>query len=184
MDFSPVRILRDGGVFMLTIFARTVILYFVSVVAMRLMGKRQVGQLQPYEFVLAIMIADLATAPMENVGTPLGYGLVPILALVFLHGTGTMLSMKLPGFRRILSGAPSVIMRRGVICYHEMKRMNYTMTDLLEELRAQGYLNVSQVCTAVLETSGKLSVFPFANQRPLTPEDMNLSVPFEGSKSI
>ncbi len=175
------RILRTEVLFdMLTVFARTVILYFVSVIAMRLMGKRQVGQLQPYEFVLAIMIADLATAPMEGVGTPLGYGLVPILALVFLHGLGTLLSMKLPLFRRVLSGAPSVIMRNGAICYGEMKRMNYTMTDLLEELRAQGFLNIAQVCTAVLETSGKLSVFPYANQRPLTPQDMNLCVPCEG----
>ena len=165
---------------MLTIFARTAILYVVSVIAMRLMGKRQVGQLQPYEFVLAMMIADLATSPMESAGAPLGYGLVPIIALVFLHGIGTLLSMRWPLFRLAVSGGPSVIMRRGAICYGEMKRVNYTMSDLLEGLRAQGYLNISDVCTAVLETSGKLSVFPFSAQRPVTPADMNLFVPFEG----
>lgn len=165
---------------MLTIFARTAILYVVSVVAMRMMGKRQVGQLQPYEFVLAMMIADLATSPMESAGAPLGYGLVPIIALVFLHGVGTILSMRWPGFRLAVSGGPSVVMRRGAICYSEMKRVNYTMSDLLEGLRAQGYLNIADVCTAVLETSGKLSVFPFSAQRPVTPADMKLSVPFEG----
>lgn len=165
---------------MLTIFVRTAILYLVSVIAMRLMGKRQVGQLQPYEFVLAIMIADLAASPMEGMGTPLGYGIVPIVALVFLHGVGTLLSMRWAFFRRAMSGAPSVIIRRGAICYGEMKRMNYTMSDLLEELRAQGYLNIADVCTAVLETSGKLSVFPFSSKRPLTPENMQKPVPFEG----
>lgn len=164
---------------MLTIFVRTMILYVVSVAAIRLMGKRQVGQLQPYEFVLALMIAELAASPMENVGTPLLYGIVPILGLLLLHGVGTMLSVKFMPVRRAISGGPSVIIRKGAIQYGEMRRMCYTTSDLLEELRAQGFLNIADVCTAVLETSGKLSVFPFANKRPLTPEDMQQQVDYE-----
>ena len=169
-----------GGENMLTIFVRTLILYVVSVLAMRLMGKRQVGQLQPYEFVLALMIAELAASPMENVGTPLLYGIVPILGLLFLHGLGTLLSVKFTPVRRAISGGPSVIIRKGAIQFAEMRRMCYTTTDLLEELRAQGFLNIADVCTAVLETSGKLSVFPYANKRPATPEDLQLQVDYEG----
>lgn len=165
---------------MLTVFTRTIILYLVSVLSIRLMGKRQVGQLQPYEFVLALMIAELAAAPMEDVGTPLLYGLVPILGLMILHGLAALFSMKSICFRRILSGGPSVIIRNGVVQYEEMSRMCYTTSDLLEELRTQGYLNIADVCTAILETNGKLSVFPHAGKRPLSPEDMQISVPYEG----
>lgn len=165
---------------MLTVFARTLILYLVSILAIRLMGKRQVGQLQPYEFVLALLIAELAAAPMENVGTPILYGIISILGLIILHGLSTLLLVKSTAFRRLISGGPSVIIRRGVIQYAEMKRQRYTVTDLLEELRCQGYLNVADVCTAILETNGTLSVFPHGNKRPVTPEDMRLNVAYEG----
>jgi len=165
---------------MLTVFIRTIILYLVSVLAIRLMGKRQVGQLQPYEFVLALMIAELAAAPMENIGTPLLYGIVPILGLMILHGLSTLLSVKCTGFRRILSGGPSVIIRKGEIQYDEMRRLCYTTTDLLEELRSQGFLNAADICTAILETNGRLSAFPHANKRPLTPEDQGIKVSYEG----
>ena len=165
---------------MLTVFTRTLILYALSVSAIRLMGKRQVGQLQPYEFVLALMIAELAAAPMEDIGTPLLYGIVPILGMMFLHGLAALLSAKSMLFRRALSGGPSVIIRKGVIQYHEMKRLCYTVSDLLEELRTQGYLNISDIHTAIMETNGKLSVFPHAQKRPATPQDLNLSPPEEG----
>lgn len=165
---------------LLTVFVRTMVLYMVSVAAIRLMGKRQVGQLQPYEFVLALMIAELAASPMENVGTPLLYGIVPILGMMVLHGLATLLTMKFTPVRRLFSGGPSVIIRKGVIQYEEMRRMCYTTTDLLEELRAQGFLNVADVCTAILETSGKLSVFPHAGKRPASPEDLGVRVAYEG----
>ena len=165
---------------MLTVFMRTLILYLVSMVAMRLMGKKQVGQLQPYEFVLAMMIADLAASPMENVGTPLLYGIIPILALLLMYGVFSLLSARFMPVRRLLSGGPSVLIRKGVIQYDEMGRLCYTVTDLMESLRVKGFLNIADVCTAVLETSGELSVFPFADKRPVTPEDLNLSVDYEG----
>lgn len=165
---------------MLTVFLRTVLLYILSVLAIRLMGKRQVGQLQPYELVLALMIAELAASPMESVGTPLLYGVMPILGLLLLHGVATIASVKSIKARRVLSGGPSVIIRKGAIQYDEMRRMCYTISDLLEELRLQGYLNVADVGTAILETSGKLSVFPHAHKRPATPEDLQLQVEYEG----
>ena len=165
---------------MLTVFARTVILYGVSVAAIRLMGKRQVGQLQPYEFVLALMIAELAASPMEYVGTPLLYGIVPILGMMAVHGLMTLLTVKFAPLRRFLSGGPSVIIRDGAIQYEEMRRLCYTTTDLMEELRGQGYLNVAEVNTAILETTGKLSVFPKAASRPATVGDLGIQAQDEG----
>lgn len=165
---------------MFTVFTRTLLLYLLSVAAMRLMGKRQVGQLQPYELVLALMIAELAAAPMEGINTPLLYGVVPILGMLSLHGLAAFLCLKFTWARRLLSGEPSVIIRRGEIQYEEMRRMCYTVSDLLEELRAQGYLNIAEVCTAILETNGRLSVFPYGNKRPVTPEDLKIQAGYEG----
>lgn len=165
---------------MLTIFVRALTLYLFAVVAMRLMGKRQVGELQPYELVLAIMIADLAATPIGAAGVPLLYGIVPILGLLFIHALVTLLSIKSVRFREVVSGGPSVLIRRGVVQYEEMRRVSYTASDLLEQLRAQGYLNIADVCTAVLETNGTLSVFPHAENRPYTPKDAGLSVAYEG----
>lgn len=165
---------------MLTVLVRTLILYAVSVVAMRLMGKRQVGQLQPYELVLALLISELAASPMENVGTPLLYGIVPILTMVFMHGALALLAMKSPRVRAAISGEPTMLMHKGVINNSAMRRVNYTVTDLLEALREQGYLNVAEVETAILETNGQVTAFPFADARPVCPQDMRLQVPREG----
>ena len=105
---------------MLTIFFRAVILYTVSVAAVRLMGKRQIGQPQPYELVLAILIADLAAGPMSGAETPLAYGLVPIAALVIMHSAASLLGMKSPPFRRLLNGTARVLVLSGSIQYGEL----------------------------------------------------------------
>ncbi len=159
---------------MLTVFIRVVVLYGVSVLAMRLMGKRQVGQLQPYELVLALMVAEIAASPMEDVATPLLHGLVPIMSLLFLHGVFTALALKSPGVRRILNGVPGVVIREGNVDYGQMKRMGYTVTDLLEELRGLGYEDISHIHTAILETNGRLSAFPKGAFSPVTCNDMRL----------
>ena len=159
---------------MMTIFCRVVILYTVSVIAMRLMGKRQVGQLQPYELVLALMVAEIAAAPMENVATPMLHGLVPILALLVLHGLCTALALKSRNIRRLMYGVPGVVIRDGVVDGRQMKKMAYTVADLMEELRGQGYEDVSHIHTAMLETNGKLSVFPKAAYAPVVCDDLKL----------
>ena len=159
---------------MLIPFLRTLILYLCIVLAVRLMGKRQVGQLQPYELVLALMVAEIAAAPLENVATPMLHGLVPILGLLVLHGLCTALSLKSLKLRRILNGVPGVVIREGVIDSRQMQRMAYTVTDLLEELRGQGYEDVSRIHTAILETNGRLSVFPKASFAPITANDLKL----------
>lgn len=167
-------ILQSGVIIMLTIFFRVVLLYTFSVIAMRLMGKRQVGQLQPYELVLALMVAEIAAAPMENMATPMLHGLVPILGLLVLHGVCTALALKSQTLRQLMYGIPGVVIREGVVDGRQMKRMAYTVTDLLEELRGQGYEDVSHIHTAILETNGKLSVFPKAAFAPVTCRDLQL----------
>lgn len=165
---------------MITIFLRAMILFVSAVCAMRIMGKRQVGQFQPFELVVAIMIAELAATPMEDVGTPLLYGLIPMMALVMLHGVMTLLSMKSQWWRRLINGAPTVLIKDGAIQPQALEKLCFSLNDLMEELRMAGMLDVKQVGTAIMETSGQVSVFPKADQRPLTPDDLAMPVKKEG----
>lgn len=159
----------------LTVFVRSVILFLAAVAAMRLMGKRQVGQLQPYEMVVVIMIAELAATPMGGVGVPLLYGVVPMAALVACHGLISALCVKSRRFRRWVSGEPTVLIRRGAICEDALSRLCLTLDDIGEALRSAGVPGVGQVETAVMEPSGVISVFPKAEARPVTPSDLGLT---------
>ncbi len=165
---------------MLTIFVRSVILFVAAVLAMRMMGKRQVGQLQPYELVVVVLIAELAATPMGSVDLPLLYGLVPIMALIACHGLLTALSMRSERVRVWLCGQPTVLIRNGVICEKQLRKMAFTMNDLMEGIRTGGMLDPSEVGTAVLETGGQVTVFPKASARPVNPTDMNLTPDREG----
>ena len=165
---------------MLTVFVRAVILFLTSVLAMRMMGKRQVGQLQPFELVVAIMIAELAATPMGSVGVPLLYGLLPMAALIIFHGVLSFVGMKSERFRAWLCGRPTVLIRNGVICEKQLRKSSFTLNDLMEELRMGGMLDPAEVGTAVLETSGAVSVFPKAQCRPVSPQDLGLKVPSQG----
>ena len=160
---------------MLTILIRSLILVSVAVLTFRLMGKRQVGQLQPFELVIAIMIADLAATPMESLDTPLWRGIAPMLSLIVLHQLITMLSLKSQALRAFFSGRPTVVIRNGQIDYQALRKLCFNLNDLLEELRTGGVLTPSEVGTAILETSGKLSVFQDSSHRPVTPEDLKLA---------
>jgi len=165
---------------MLTVFLRSVILFVLAVVFVRIMGKRQVGQLQPFELVVAILIANLAVTPMADVGTPLLYGIVPMMGLVLLHGLFTLISMKSQKLREIFSGKPTVLIKNGVIQVKELEKLCFNLNDLLEELRSGGVLNPSDVGTVIVETSGKVNVFPKAQKRPATPEDHSIATGYEG----
>ena len=165
---------------MLTILIRSLILVSVAVLTFRLMGKRQVGQLQPFELVIAIMIADLAATPMESLDTPLWRGVAPMLALILLHQLITLLSLKSQRLRAFFSGTPTVVIRDGCIDYKALRKLCFNLNDLLEELRTGGVLSPSEVGTAIMETSGRLSVFPSAAHRPVCPEDLGLHTGYEG----
>lgn len=165
---------------MLTIFTRSVLLYIASLLAMRAMGKREVGQLQPFELVVVIMIAELAATPMGGVGIPLLYGILPMVALVVCHGLITALCMKWQPFRVWMSGQPTVLMRNGVICEKQMRKSAMDLNDLMEAIRTAGILDPSEVGTVVLEPGGQVNVFPKADYRSVSPSDMALNVPAEG----
>lgn len=161
---------------MMTAFARTVILYFLIMIGLRLMGKRQIGELEPGELVLTMMISDLATVPMQDFGIPLLAGVIPILTLLALSMLLSQLSLTSLRFRRLACGTPSVLIREGVLQQEAMRKNRYTLDELLEELRGQGITGIEEVQYAVLENSGRLSVLPWARNQPPTAEALGVEV--------
>ena len=165
---------------MIAILVRSVLLVCFAILAMRLMGKRQIGQLQPFELVIAIMIADLASTPMASLDIPLWHGVVPLFITVALHQLFTLLSLKSQRLRAFFSGRPTVVIRDGQIDYRALEKLCFNLNDLLEELRTGGVLTPTEVGTAIMETSGKISVFPKSQHRALTPADMQIETGYEG----
>ncbi|KLU64295.1 hypothetical protein DEAC_c37250 [Desulfosporosinus acididurans] len=165
---------------MIIVVLRTLILYGLVIIALRLMGKREIGQLQPFELVVIIMISELAAIPSENIGVPLLSGIIPILVLLLTGITLAWISLKSERARAIICGTPSVLIERGKILEDELKKNRYSLTDLLEELRIKNVPNISEVEFAVLETNGQLSVFPKSQNRPTIPKDFMLKTQYEG----
>ncbi|MDF9408457.1 MAG: hypothetical protein A4E52_01414 [Pelotomaculum sp. PtaB.Bin013] len=159
---------------------RTLILFTVVVIGLRLMGKRQIGQLQPYELVIVIMLSALAAIPMENTGVPLASGLFPIFTLIVAQVALSYVALKSERARGIICGTPSVLIENGKIVEQELYRLRYNINDLLEQLRSKDTPNIADVEFAILETSGKLNVIPKSQKRPVVPADMNLPTAYEG----
>ena len=165
---------------MLTGILRTIILFFVTTVVLRLMGKRQLAQLQPYEVVITLMISDLATQPMGDVEIPLLGGVVAILTLLLLHSLLSVLSYISIPLRRIICGRPSVLIRNGRICEEEMERLCFDLSDLMEGIRSQGVIGLHEVSSAILETNGALSVFPRESTSPPSRDEMGVKPKYNG----
>ena len=165
---------------MFTGLIRTIILYIFIIIGIRLMGKRQVGELEPSELVLSLIIADLASVPMQDYGIPLLTGIVPILALLSMTMILSVLTMKSVRFRALMCGRPSIVIRDGLVDQREMARNRLTIDELLEELRAKGYTDPATVKYAILETNGQLSVLPYANQKPPTAQQLQVSAEESG----
>lgn len=165
---------------MLVVFLRTLILYGIVVVVMRVMGKRQIGQLQPFELAVAIMISELAAVPMENTGIPLIYGIIPILSILLAQMILSFVSLKSIKARAVICGKPRILIENGKIDESMLRKEMYTLNDLLEQLRSKNIANVADVEFAILETNGQLSVLPKSQKRPLNPEDINVSTKYEG----
>lgn len=159
---------------MAIIIIRTVIVYFSLLVTMRLLGKRQLGEMELSEFVLAALIADLASLPLQDLGIPMINGLVPILTLFCCELLIAGLCMKHVRLRTAFYGKPSLLIVRGRISQKELHRNRFTPDELMQELRNQGFLDISTVQYAILETDGKLNVIPFPNQCPVTAEQMGI----------
>jgi uncharacterized membrane protein YcaP (DUF421 family) len=162
---------------MINLIVRSAILYVVVVAVMRLMGKRQIGEMQPFELVISIMLAELAAIPLEDVGVPLFKGLIPIITLAFLHTVFSLLSLKSQKLRRLLCGTPVILIRDGNIQQQEMRSNQINLNDLLEQLRAKDILDPADVAYAILETNGQLSVFPKAGKKPATDGDVQANSP-------
>ncbi|MCI9403790.1 MAG: DUF421 domain-containing protein [Oscillospiraceae bacterium] len=160
---------------MVIAFVRTIILYLLIIAGIRLMGKRQVGELEPSELVLALIIADLAAVPMQDFGIPLLTGVIPIMTLLCITMIISVLSMKSVKFRAIICGRPSIIIANGKLQQREMIKNRFTVDELMEELRMKGITDISTVKYAILETNGQISLLPFSNQNPPTAKDLNVS---------
>ena len=154
---------------------RTFILYIAVMLGIRIMGKRQIGELQPSELVITIMFGNLAAVPMQETGIPLINGIAPIITLVFIEVILSAISLKNKRFRRFISGSPSIIIRNGEIDLEEVRRLRMSTDDIMEALRSKDIVNIEDVQTAILDTDGEICIVPKAAKRAVTPEDLGLS---------
>lgn len=165
---------------MIATLLRTIILYILVLFIMRLMGKREIGQLQPFELAISIMIADLASIPMTDTGVPLSNGIIPILGLLIMNIILSSISLKSMWFRAILSGKPSILIYRGRIDEKMLKKEKMTINELQERLRQNNVFTIGDVEYAILETSGQLTVIQKPEKRNTIPEDFNIQPEYEG----
>jgi uncharacterized membrane protein YcaP (DUF421 family) len=147
---------------------------------MRLMGKREIGQLQPFELAISIMIADLASIPMTDTGVPISNGIIPILGLLVMHLLISLVNMKSMKAREIICGRPSILIYRGKIDEKALKKERFTINELEERLRGNNVFNLGDVEYAILETSGQVTVIQKPEKRNTIPEDFNITPEYEG----
>ena len=165
---------------MIITFVRSIILYIIVLVVMRLMGKREIGQLQPFELAISIMIADLASIPMADIGIPIFNGIIPILGLLTMHLIISVLNLKSMKAREIICGKPSILIYRGKINEKVLKKERFTINELEERLRSNNVFNLGDVEYAILETSGQVTVIQKPEKRNTIPEDFNITPEYEG----
>ena len=169
---------------MAIVILRTVIIYFALLLAIRLMGKRQLGEMELSEFVVASLIADLASHPLQDVGIPMTNGLVPILTLFCFELLIAGVSLKSIRLRSLLFGRPSTLIIRGTIDQREMHRNRFTVDELMQEMRKHGLFDLSQVEYAILETDGRLNIIPYPAELPPTAAQLGVEVPDGGNPGI
>ena len=165
---------------MLITFFRSIILYIIVLIVMRLMGKREIGQLQPFELAISIMIADLASIPMTEIGIPIFNGIIPILGLLVMHLIISVINLKSLKARKIICGKPSILIYRGKIDEKALKKERFTINELEERLRGNNVVNLGDVEYAILETSGQVTVIQKPEKRNTIPEDFNITPEYEG----
>ena len=165
---------------MLINFFRSIVLYILVLIAMRLMGKREIGQLQPFELAIAIMIADLASIPMSDTGTPITNGIVPILGLISMHLIISIINLKSMKARKIICGKPRILIYRGKIDETALKKERLTLNELQERLRDKDVSSIADVEFAILETSGQISVIKKPDKRNIMPQDIGILPEYEG----
>lgn len=142
---------------MFIVLIRTIFLYALVILVVRLMGKRQIGELQPYEFVITIMISDLAALPMQDTRLPLILGVIPIITLLFIKTVLSLIQLKSQKARKILEGEPCILINRGKINFEALKRQQINLDELMEEIRLAGYFDLSEIEFGILENNGQMS---------------------------
>lgn len=175
---------RKGENVLATIFLKTIIIYILVLTAVRLMGKRELGQLQPFELVTLLIIADVAAVPMEEIGMPLLQGIIPVLGLLTAEIIMSYLNVRFQPFHKLISGKPSVLIAKGKIVEKNLDKQRFSLDDLIEQIRVAGYPNISDVDYAILETSGEISVIPKKEKSSVTLEDLNLPKEYVGYPRI
>lgn len=164
---------------MLHIF-RTILMYFIAALAIRLMGKREIGKLSVFDLVISIMLAEIAVFAIEDTNRPLYEGIVPIITLIILQLVIAMIGLKSRWFRLAIDGKPVILVSNGELLREEMRKQRYNLDDLMQQLREQGIDNVGDLQFAILETTGKLSVFPKEDRSSLdNRNDMSSEVAME-----
>ena len=165
---------------MFVVMFRTLILFVLVIVAMRIMGKRQIGQLQPYELVVLVIVSALAAIPMEDIAIPLFNSIIPILLLVVFQVVTSYAAQRSEKVRSLVCGRPSIIIQNGKIIESKLREMHLNINDLLEQLRICGYQNINDVEFAIFETNGDLSIIPKSQCRPVQPRDLEIETRYEG----
>lgn len=161
---------------MITLILKTVLLYVIVVFSLRVMGKRQIGELQPSELVITLLISEIAALPIQETNRSIKTILVPLATLILFELFTSLLNIKSVHFRNLLQGSSVIIIRDGTVDQRQLKRLRYSMEDVLEELRKKDIFDVSEVQYAFAETDGTISVMPKPGKRPLTPDDISLTV--------
>jgi len=162
---------------MITLILRSIIIYCIVLFAVRVMGKRQIGDMQPFELVVTLIIADLACIPMSDTTVPIFFGIVPLFSLVVLHHFFTFINRKSIFFRTLLNGQPVIVIKPTGIDYKMLKKLNMTINDLTEGLRASQCFDINDVEYAIVETNGNISVLLKKDSQPVSNKDMKLNLP-------
>lgn len=161
-------------------FFRAIIIYIAVILAVRVMGKRQIGELKPHELVMTVLVSQIATIPMEDNSMPLINSLIPLMTLVSLELFVSLLNMKNLSFRNLIQGKPIMIIRDGRIDQKQLKRLRFTIDDLIDSLREKDVFDINEVDFAVIETNGTISVLQKKEKLPVTPADLNLKIEDNG----
>lgn len=158
---------------------RAVILYLAVIIALRIMGKRQIGELQPGELVITILISECAAAPIQDLSRPVLSGIIAIFTLVILEILLSFLTLKIPMLRRLIDGSPAIVIQDGKLCQATMRKLRLTVEDLTNTLRQKGYFKLEDIAYCIVETDGNLSVLPTPRAEPATAEMVGAAAPQE-----
>lgn len=162
---------------MVIILFRVFIVYLIVLFYLRIMGKRQLGEMQPFELVITFLIADIATLPMSQTSMPILYSLIPLTALVILHFVVSLLSRKSIVMRKVINGKPVLVVTPNGVQFDALKELNMSIDDLMEGIRSCDYFSIEDVLYAIVETNGSISVIPKKSSANVTNEDLKLELP-------